>query len=498
MPARPLTDGRLMRSTVRSVLLSVLLVPVVAGAADVAGFDGQRFAPAAGTAGGFTVERPFVAPHLGYGFGLFLNYADDAVVTRDATGEIAGRPLDSAASFDLLASLALFDFLELGVDLPLHALYEGDPLLMNGRLVTADSGIGDLRLVPKLALGTVGGRARYAIGLAVPITLPTGNERELRGDGVVTAEPKLLLGMRGGRLGVTLNGGVRLRPGRQPLGQEVTFGGAAQLAVFPRRDLLDLTVEATGGAFLDPDLASVEQVPLEVIAGVVAKPSPSWEVYLGGGPGLTDGLGAANYRVVAGIRFTPRPTSSSYADGDGDGNPDFSDRCPRQAEDADGFQDGDGCPEDDNDRDGIADDDDECPDEAEDPGGGARDGCPDGVVTYRENRITVRGKVQFETGSARLKPESQRLLDQVASILRAHPEIRRVRVEGHTDDVGPALTNKELSERRADSVRDALVRRGIAPSRLSIRGYGESRPIAPNKTKAGRAKNRRVEFVITG
>jgi OOP family OmpA-OmpF porin len=369
---------------------------------------------------------------------------------------------------------------------------------LNGRLVTADTGIGDLRLVPKLALGTVGGRARYAIGLSVPITLPTGDEEGLRGDGVVTAEPKLLLGMRGGRFGLTLNGGVRLRPGRQPLGQEVTFGGAAQLALFPRKDLLDLTVEATGGAFVDPDLASVESVPFEVIAGVVAKPSPSWEIYLGGGPGLTDGLGAANFRLVAGVRFTPQRTGSSYSDRDGDGNPDFSDRCPRQAEDEDGFQDGDGCPDDDDDRDGIADDEDECPDEAEDPGGGARDGCPDGEVTYRENRIIVRGKVQFETGSARLKPKSQRLLDQVASILRAHPEIRHVRVDGHTDEVGPAMTNRELSERRADSVRDALVRRGIAPHRLSIRGYGESRPIAPNKTKAGRAKNRRVEFRITG
>jgi outer membrane protein OmpA-like peptidoglycan-associated protein len=277
----------------------------------------------------------------------------------------------------------------------------------------------------------------------------------------------------------------------------VTFGGAAQLAVFPRKDLLDLTVEATGGAFVDPDLSSVERVPLEVIAGVVAKPSTSWEIYLGGGPGLTDGLGAANFRLVAGVRFTPRPTGSSYSDRDGDGNPDFSDRCPRQAEDEDGFQDGDGCPDDDNDRDGIADDDDECPEEAEDPGGGARDGCPDGVAYYREKQITVRGKVQFETGSARLKPKSQRLLDGVASILREHPEIHHVRVEGHGrgragDDQQGAVG---APRRRRE---DALVKRGIAPRRLSIRGYGESRPIAPNKTKAGRAKNRRVEFRITG
>lgn len=486
-----------MRTTVCSVAVSVMLLPALVGAADVSGFDGQRFAPATGTAGGFVVERPYVAPHLGYGFGLFLNYADDAVVRQDATGTVIGRPLDSALSFNLLASLALFKVFEVSVDLPLHAIYEGDPFVINGRLVQAGTGVGDLRLVPKLALATAGERARYAIGLAVPITLPTGSAEALRGDGVVTAEPKLLLGMRGGRFGVTANAGIRLRPGDQPLGHELTFGGAAQFAVFSHKDIVDLVLEGTGGAFLDPDLTSIAKVPLELIAGAVVKPSPDWEIYLGGGPGLTDGVGAANYRLVAGVRFTPRPTSS-YSDRDNDGIPDFSDRCPEQPEDHDGFQDDDGCPETDNDRDGIPDDEDECPDEAEDPGGGARDGCPDGEAYYRENRIDIRGKVQFETGSAKLKPKSERLLDRVAVILREHPEIHHVRVEGHTDEVGPAMTNLQLSERRADTVRDALVKRGIPSSRLSIRGYGESRPIAPNKTRAGRAKNRRVEFIITG
>ncbi len=482
-----------MRSTVWLVLISVALLPATAGAADVSGFDGQRFVPAAGMAGGFAVERPFVGPHLGYGFGLFLNFADDAVVMRDGTDAIVGRPLDSALSFDLLGSLALFNFFEVGVDLPIHAIYEGDPLIINGRLVNAGTGIGDLRLVPKLALGTAGQGAHYAIGLAVPITLPTGSAEGLRGDGVVTAEPKLLLGVRGSRFGVTLNGGIRLRPGRQPLGQEVTFGGAAQLALFPRRDIIDLVVEATGGAFLDPDLTSIEKLPVEVIAGVVVKPGPNWEIYAGGGPGLTDGLGAANYRLVTGVRFTSRPTGSSYADRDGDGIPDFADRCPSEAEDYDGFQDDDGCPDKDNDRDGIPDDEDECPDEA----GGAPDGCPSGEASYREKQIVISGKIQFETGSAKLKPSSGRLLDGVALILREHPEIHHVRVDGHTDEVGPTLTNKQLSERRAESVRDALVKRGIDSRRLSSRGYGESRPIAPNKTKAGRSKNRRVEFTIT-
>ena len=484
-----------MRTTVCLVLLAcVSLLPPARGAADVSGFNGQRFTPAVGTAGGFAVERPFVAPHLGYGFGLFLNYANDAVVMRDAGGTVVARPLDSALSFDLLASLGLFDVFELGLDVPLHAVHEGDALLINGRTVRAGTGIGDLRLVPKVALATWGRRARYAFGLAVPVTLPTGSSEGLRGDGVVTAEPKLLLGMRGARFGATVNAGVRLRPGSQPLGQELTFGGAIQYALFARKDIVDLTVEATGGGFLNPDLA-IKRVPLELIAGAVLKPAPAWEIYVGAGPGLTDGLGAAAFRLVAGVRFTPRPSPSSYSDRDGDGVPDFADRCPRAEEDQDGFEDGDGCPEEDNDRDGVPDDVDECPDE---PGRGARDGCPEPEVSYREKQIVIRGKVQFEFGSTRLKPKSERLLDQVAAILHTNREVRHVRVEGHTDEVGPRMTNQELSERRADVVRDSLVKRGIGSHRLSTRGHGESRPIAPNRTKAGRAKNRRVEFRTAG
>jgi outer membrane protein OmpA-like peptidoglycan-associated protein len=484
-----------MRTTVCLVLLAgVSLLLPARGAADVSGFNGQRFTPAVGTAGGFAVERPFVAPHLGYGFGLFLNYGDDAVVMRDANGAAVARPLDSALSFDLLASLGLFDVFELGFDLPLHAVYEGDALQIAGRTVRARTGIGDLRLVPKFALATWGRRARYALGLAVPVTLPTGSSEGLRGDGVVTAEPKLLFGVRGRRLGGTVNAGVRLRPGSQPLRQELTFGGGIQYALFPRKDILDLTVEATGGAFLNPNLA-IKRVPLELIAGAVVKPAPAWEIYLGAGPGLTNGLGAATFRLAAGVRFSPKPAPSSYADRDGDGVPDYADRCPDQPEDHDGFKDDDGCPEEDNDRDGVPDDVDECPDE---PGRGALDGCPEPEVSYREKQIVIRGKVQFEFGSTRLKPKSERLLDQVAALLHRHPEIRHVRVEGHTDEVGPAMTNQELSEQRADVVRYGLVKRGVGSHRISTRGYGETRPVAPNKTKAGRAKNRRVEFRVTG
>jgi outer membrane protein OmpA-like peptidoglycan-associated protein len=90
-------------------------------------------------------------------------------------------------------------------------------------------------------------------------------------------------------------------------------------------------------------------------------------------------------------------------------------------------------------------------------------------------------------------PQSFGLLDDVARVLNAHPEISIV-IEGHTDDTGNAQRNREVSQARAEAVRDYLIKKGVAPRRLQAKGYGPDRPIAPNATAPGRAKNRRVEF----
>jgi outer membrane protein OmpA-like peptidoglycan-associated protein len=190
-----------------------------------------------------------------------------------------------------------------------------------------------------------------------------------------------------------------------------------------------------------------------------------------------------------------------WGDRDGDGIKDNVDKCPDRAEDKDGFEDEDGCPDPDNDKDGIPDDKDKCPNEPEVINGVKDDdGCPDEgkvVVIVKEEKIEILQKVHFATAKAVIMPDSFSLLDQVAQVLRGHSEIKKVRVEGHTDDRGPDRANQILSEKRAQAVRDYLVKRGgIDPARLEAVGYGESRPIADNKTPEGREANRRVEFTI--
>ncbi|MGQ0503691.1 MAG: OmpA family protein, partial [Myxococcaceae bacterium] len=188
------------------------------------------------------------------------------------------------------------------------------------------------------------------------------------------------------------------------------------------------------------------------------------------------------------------------SDTDGDGFLDSVDKCPTSAEDKDGFEDEDGCPDPDNDRDGILDEADKCPDHPEVVNGtDDEDGCPDqgkAKVKLEGEKIIVLDKVYFATSKDIILPRSFPLLKQVHALLRAHPELKKIRVEGHTDSVGKKSKNLDLSQRRANNVRRFLVNQGIAEDRLEAVGYGDQRPIMPNTTIRGRERNRRVEFVV--
>jgi outer membrane protein OmpA-like peptidoglycan-associated protein len=144
----------------------------------------------------------------------------------------------------------------------------------------------------------------------------------------------------------------------------------------------------------------------------------------------------------------------------------------------------------------VPDDQDECPELA---GDRAHDGCPARTyVKITKSKIYIFGKVQFRTGSAEIDRRSEPLLDQIGQALNANPDVKVVVIEGHTDNKGGRAINQRLSEERAAAVKEALVKRGVDGDRLRTRGYGETRPLAPNKSPAGRAKNRRVDFVIPG
>ena len=114
-----------------------------------------------------------------------------------------------------------------------------------------------------------------------------------------------------------------------------------------------------------------------------------------------------------------------------------------------------------------------------------------------QDEIVILQQVQFKTASDAILPESDELLEQVASVLREHPEIQKIEVQGHTDNRGGAAYNRQLSQRRAASVVKWLTTQGkIEASRLEAKGYGMDEPVAENTTDAGRQMNRRVQFKI--
>ena len=188
-------------------------------------------------------------------------------------------------------------------------------------------------------------------------------------------------------------------------------------------------------------------------------------------------------------------------DNDGDGLLDYTDKCPNEAEDFNGFQDEDGCPEGvlDQDGDGIYDNVDACPDEPENINEYLdEDGCPDvkpQAVRVTKEKIEIDEKILFATGKATILPESFGILDSVAQVMRDYPKIR-IRIEGHTDAQGSDTYNMKLSDDRAASVFRYLANQGIASTRMTSIGKGESTPLDTNRTAAGRAANRRVEFHI--
>jgi outer membrane protein OmpA-like peptidoglycan-associated protein len=109
--------------------------------------------------------------------------------------------------------------------------------------------------------------------------------------------------------------------------------------------------------------------------------------------------------------------------------------------------------------------------------------------------ISLKGDVTFETGSATVLPGLHSELDHIADIMVKYPQTSII-VEGHTDSVGKEDKNMELSRRRAEAVRDLLVQRGVSDSRIQVEAYGETRPIADNKSDSGRRLNRRVEIKV--
>ncbi|AQS94182.1 cell envelope biogenesis protein OmpA [Polaribacter sp. BM10] len=178
-------------------------------------------------------------------------------------------------------------------------------------------------------------------------------------------------------------------------------------------------------------------------------------------------------------------------DSDGDGVVNKNDKCPSQA----GPMANGGCPWPDTDGDGVLDKDDKCVNVA---GPASNNGCPKPVINVEdENMLSEYAKaILFNVGKSSFKPGVTAKLNEMVKVMNNNPSATFV-IEGHTDSSGSAPLNLRISEKRAIAVRDYLVKQGVSTTRLEAIGFGEGEPVATNKTRAGRAQNRRVVVKVT-
>lgn len=175
-------------------------------------------------------------------------------------------------------------------------------------------------------------------------------------------------------------------------------------------------------------------------------------------------------------------------DTDKDGVNDEEDQCPQTP----GLVKYKGCPVPDTDKDGVNDETDKCP---EQPGTVQNNGCPEIKKEIVEKVNYAARNIFFDLNSEKILARSFTGLDEVVTILNEHPELK-MNIEGHTDNIGKETYNLQLSQRRADAVKDYFISKGISTDRLQAKGFGSAQPVGDNKTPQGKAQNRRVVLTL--
>jgi outer membrane protein OmpA-like peptidoglycan-associated protein len=354
--------------------------------------DVQRFRPAMDPFGYAVTESSTTLQHLQVGAGFWGMYAqDELVLLWDGERVIGPGPdfpdalIDERSAVDLQAGFGLGDIFSFSLDMPIVTWQKGfeptDPTSPEPTTELLASSIGDLRLMPKFVIVDI--HKGYPVGLAVmaKATLPTGERRSFVGEGDPTVTPLAALEVADGsvrareyRVRMAVNAGARVKPRDSfrglDLGTEFVY--AAGIAAHPA-PAVELGADVVGSVAG----RRVAQTPIEILPWLEILPVPFVTIGGGAGFGLAPGLGSPDLRVFGGATIAPAFDPLSL-DRDKDGVPNKLDQCINIPEDLDGFEDDDGCPDEDNDKDTILDVNDRCPNDPEDfDDYQDRDGCPD-------------------------------------------------------------------------------------------------------------------------
>ena len=428
--------------------------------ANVVGADTQNFNPTTNGLDFVTVHSSETLQPGLLNFGFFLNYAVNSLPNyEDVSTADRTNFKDSLFSADLNMGIGLGRNWDAGVSLPFLISQKVDSDLATFRGEFAQTGITEVRVNTKYRLM---GDNEHGVAAVVSANFNQIQDNPFSGeDSGPTFNFELAADQTFGRYAVGGNVGYRVRDSGtpianipvEPLGNQYIASAAVSYLLADHDikligELFGAVPAETSEFASDRELSS-----LELLAGMKMDVTPALAWHAGAGTEVIHGTSAPDWRIYTGINWVIGPLFSkpkemivrvdkAALDGMGDGADPFS-------------------------------------------------GKPGQIENF------IAKDVLFEFDSDELAPQFLASLKRLADYLKRPPGFKTMVIEGHTDSVGSAVYNEKLSQRRANSVRKALVEFGLAESKVQAIGYGESRPIADNGNFQGRAQNRRVEFKLT-
>jgi OOP family OmpA-OmpF porin len=477
-----------------AVTASMVALPASSYAQSRTGFAVDRFEPAEHGTRQFVVDSLDLRPGTAAA-GATLDYAYKPLVLYDASGTERFALVRHQTFMHLGGAIVVAQRLRLAVDAPVALYQDGESATVAGERLSAANApaFGDVRLAADVRLlgdgdgdgdgdgnGTADHRdASFALAAGVRAWLPTGLRSQFTGDGSARVAPQVLAASGSGpflwaaRTALVYRSRDDAYAGRT-LGSELFFAAGIFVRTRDERVVVGPELSAasafTGGA----KFLGKHETPVEWLFGAHVDVVRNLRVGAGVGSGLGRGYGAPSFRGLLSIAWvTSPPPPARSKDDDGE------ERTPWEgyggggnaSGNANGNANGNG-----------------------DGNGNGQPRPPLAVVT--EDEIHIADEIPFAVDSADLVSPSDEILSAVKRVLDEHPELRKLRIEGHTDSTGDPAYNDDLSARRALAVFTWLTTHGIDAARLESVGRGSRAPLDSNETETGRAKNRRVVFKI--